>query len=65
MAEKEKWMQGVVKRPGAETAKAHAAGQSPMEFARKHEHSKGLTGEQARFAVNAQKDRKRKYYGEE
>lgn len=62
MAVQEKWMQGAVKRPGALTAKAHAAGQSPMEFARSHYHAKGLTGDQARFAVNAQK-RRRKSYG--
>lgn len=61
MAVQDKWMQGAVKRPGALTAKAHRAGQSPMEFARSHYHAKGLTGEEARFAVNAQK--KRKNYG--
>ncbi|WP_213775078.1 hypothetical protein [Bradyrhizobium sp. dw_78] len=50
-----KWMGAAVKRPGALTAKAKRAGQSPMAFARKHYHDSGLTGDQARFAVNAQK----------
>lgn len=49
------WMQNAVKRPGALTKKANAAGESPMGFARKNYHAKGRTGEQARFAVNAQK----------
>jgi hypothetical protein len=39
-----------VKRPGALTKKAHAAGEGVQEFARSHEHSAGLTGQQARFA---------------
>jgi hypothetical protein len=51
----EKWQQGAVKRPGALTRKARRAGQSPMAFARAHYHDKGLTGQQARYAVNAQK----------
>lgn len=53
----DKWMQGAVKRPGALTRKAKGSGESPMEFAREHYHSPGLTGQQARFAVNAQKGR--------
>lgn len=48
------WMQGAVKRKGALTAKAHAAGESPMEFAEGHAHSPGLTGQQSRFALIAQ-----------
>ena len=51
-------MQEGLKRPGALTKKANSAGESPMEFAREHYHSKGLTGEQARYAVNAQKARR-------
>lgn len=58
----EKWQQGAVKRPGALTEKAHAAGESPMQFAHEHYHSKGLTGQQARYAVNAQKGRPHRYY---
>lgn len=48
-------MQGAVKRKGALTAKAKKAGMTPMAFAAAHKHSKGLTGEQSRFAENAQK----------
>ena len=44
-----------VKRPGALTAKANAAGESVGTFAREHYHSGGLTGQQARFAVIARK----------
>jgi hypothetical protein len=39
-----------VKRPGALTKKANAAGEGVQEFAREHYHDKGLTGQQARFA---------------
>ena len=55
----EKWQQGAVKRPGALTKKAKAVGMSPMGFARAKYHAKGLTGQQARYAVNAQKRRGR------
>jgi hypothetical protein len=44
-----------VKRPGALTRKAKAAGESVSEFAKSHEHSPGLTGKQARFAEIAKK----------
>lgn len=54
MADKKKWMKGAVKRPGALSAKARAAGESPMSFARQHAHDSGLTGQQARFALVAQ-----------
>lgn len=40
-----------IKHPGALTRKAHAAGQSPMAFARSHKHAKGTTGRQARLAL--------------
>jgi hypothetical protein len=58
---KKKWIQTVTQAPGfkegALTAQAHAAGESPMEFAREHYHDSGTTGARARFAVNAQKRR--------
>jgi hypothetical protein len=47
------FIQGAIKRPGALTAKAKAAGQSVLEFARAHEHDSGQTGDQARFYLNA------------
>jgi hypothetical protein len=49
-----RWMQKAVSRPGALTKKAHAAGESPMQFARSHAHAAGRTGKQARFALIAQ-----------
>ncbi len=60
MAAKKKWMAGAIKRPGALTKKAKAAGMSPMAFARKHMHDGGLTGQQARAAINMQKSRRKK-----
>jgi hypothetical protein len=44
-----------VKRPGALTRKARAAGESVDRFARQHYRDKGLTGRQARFAVTVKK----------
>jgi hypothetical protein len=55
-----KWMQKAVKRPGALTAKAKRAGMSVQTYARKHEHDSGLTGEEARFAVTAEKVAKKR-----
>lgn len=42
---------GAIKHPGALTKSAHAAGESPMEFAQEHKHSSGKTGARARFAL--------------
>lgn len=50
-----KWHEIEIKRPGALTAKAKKAGMGVQAYARAHEHSPGLTGKQARFAVNASK----------
>ena len=50
-----KWMQAAVKRPGAATRKANAAGETVSEWSRSHYHDKGLSGQQARFAVTAGK----------
>ena len=55
-----KWMQKAVKRPGALTAKAKRAGMSVQTYALKHEHDSGLTGEEARFAVTAEKVAKKR-----
>jgi hypothetical protein len=44
-----------VKRPGAATRKADAEGMSVQEWATKHYHDSGRTGEQARFAKIARK----------
>jgi hypothetical protein len=42
-------IQSAIKRPGALTMKANAAGMSVDAFARAHEHDSGLTGQQSRF----------------
>lgn len=44
-----------IKRPGALTAKAKAAGMSLSEFAAKHKGDSGLTGQQARFYMTLRK----------
>ena len=44
-----------IKRPGALTRKAKAAGMSLYEYASKHRKDKGLTGQQARFYFTLRK----------
>ena len=46
-----KFIQRAIKRPGALRSKARKAGESTREYARKHKHSPGRTGRQARFAL--------------
>jgi len=41
-----------IKRPGALTAKAKAAGMSLRAYAEAHKGDKGLTGEQSRYYLN-------------
>ena len=53
-----KWIAGAIEHPGALTAKAHAAGESPMAYAREHASSSGKTGKQARLALTLAKLRK-------
>lgn len=53
------WIKGAVKRPGALKAKAKAAGESTMEFAKKHAGDSGRTGKQARLAETFAKMRKK------
>jgi hypothetical protein len=54
------FIQGAIKRPGALTAKAKAAGMSVAEFAAAHRGDKGLTGEQSRFYFTLMAARKGK-----
>ena len=56
----EHWIAKAIKHPGALTKKAHAAGESPMQFAHEHEHAKGSTGKQARLAVTLSHMRRKK-----
>lgn len=46
-----KWIAKAIKHPGALTAQAKKAGESPMEFAEKHKHDSGTTGKRARLAI--------------
>jgi hypothetical protein len=54
-----RWIQSAVAAPGfrkgALTAKAHAAGQTPMAFARANKHAGGRLGREANFALNVNK----------
>jgi len=55
-----KWIQKAIKRPGALTMKAKAAGMSTMAFARRHRKAPGRLGKQARLALTLGGLRKRK-----
>ncbi len=46
-----KWIAGAIKRPGALTKKAKAAGMSPMAYAKSKKGAGGRTGKQARLAM--------------
>ena len=52
MAMKKRFIQKAIKRPGALTGKANAAGMGIGAFARQHAGDSGLTGDQARFYLN-------------
>ena len=44
------FIKSAIKHPGALTAQAKKAGESPMAFAKSHVHSPGKTGKRARLA---------------
>jgi len=46
-----RWIQAAIKRPGAFTRKARAAGMTVQAYARKMRHATGRTGKQARLAI--------------
>lgn len=50
-----KWIRGAIKRPGAFTRKAKAAGMTVQAYARKMRHAAGRTGKQARLALTLKK----------
>ena len=52
---KKLWIKGAIKRKGALTRKAKAAGMSPMTYAKKMRKAKGTTGKQARLALTLRK----------
>lgn len=45
----DQFIAGAIKRPGALTAKAKAAGMSVYQYAVAHQHDKGVTGDECRF----------------
>lgn len=53
------WIAKAIKHPGALTAQAKKAGESPMEFAREHSGDSGTTGKRARLALTLSKMRKK------
>jgi len=55
-----KWIQSAIKRPGALTRKAKAAGMGTMAYARAHKSSPGRTGRQSRLALTLSKMRKKR-----
>jgi len=55
-----KFISKAIKHPGALTAQAKRAGESPMAFARQHEHDSGTTGRRARLAITLSHMRKKK-----
>ena len=50
-----RWIQSAIKRPGAFTRKAKAAGTTVQAYARKMRHTSGRTGRQARLALTLKK----------
>lgn len=50
-----KWISKAIKRPGAFTRKAKAAGMPVQAYARKKRHADGRTGKQARLALTLKK----------
>jgi hypothetical protein len=57
------WIKGAVKRPGALTRKAKAAGEGVQTFARANAGAGGLTGKQSRLAMTFAKMAKKRKKG--
>ena len=55
-----KWIRAAIKRPGALTRKAKAAGMTVQAYARKMRGAAGRTGRQARLALTLAKIAKRR-----
>jgi hypothetical protein len=55
ITEKEKWIAGAIKKPGAETASAKKAGMTNHAYAEKHKHDSGKAGKRARLALTLEK----------
>lgn len=54
------WIAGAIKRPGAFSAKAKAAGMSTRAYAQKKKGASGRTGAQARLALTLMGMKKKK-----
>lgn len=54
------FIQKAIKHPGALRAAAHKAGESTHQFAEKHKHDSGKTGNRARLALTLSKLRPHK-----
>ena len=55
-----RWISKAIKRPGAFTRKARAAGMTVQSYARKMRHAVGRTGKQARLALTLKKISRRR-----
>ena len=55
-----RWIKGAIKRPGALTRKAKAAGMSTTAYAKSKQHAKGRTGRQARLALTLRRLRRKR-----
>ena len=53
------WIAKAIKHPGALTAQAKKAGESPMQFAEQHKSDSGTTGKRARLAITLRGMRKK------
>lgn len=50
VANKKKWIKGAIRHPGALKRAAKRAGESTKQYADKHKHDSGKTGQRARLA---------------
>jgi len=57
---KQQWIRAAIKKPGALTRQAKAAGMSPMAFAQSKKGAGGTTGKRARLAITLRKLAKRR-----
>jgi hypothetical protein len=60
MAGTKKWIAGAIKKPGALTRQAKAAGKTPIAFARSKKSAPGKTGQRARLALTLSKLNRKK-----
>lgn len=56
------FIQSAIKKPGAFTAQAKAAGKSVGEYAQEEKHAGGKTGQRARLAITLRKLAKKRHH---